>query len=875
MDSKRWERIQQVFHEALEQPEDRRRAFVESACADDPDLAGEVLALLTEDSEDSLLDRGVGVAAEAVLDDAGPVPSSIGPYRVLRVLGEGGMAVVYLAEREDLKNLVAIKFLKDARLSLARRERFLHERRVLSRLSHRSISRLYDAGTLDDGTPYFVMEYVDGLPLTTFCQRHDLSLRGRLELFREVCEAVQYAHRQALIHRDLKPSNIFAFERPSGRGAAVKLLDFGIAKQLDDEAAPELTRTGLGIMTPAFAAPEQLRGHTVGVATDVYSLGVVLYQLLTGSLPYDLIGQTPYEAAETVLTREPLRPSARGFTFAAGRRNWADLDILCLTAMHKDPDRRYPSVEALRRDVEHYLRSEPLEARPDSVGYRLSKFVRRNARAVAAVMTMIAAVVALVGFYTIRLSAARDEAIAEAARTQRIQRFMLGLFEGGDEVAGPQEGLLVTSLIENGVREARALDGEPKIQAELYQTLGQVYHKLNDFEASEEMLLLALEQRRELLGDDHPDVARTLISLALLQSDQEAHDDSAAHAREALEIAEAKVPEEHPLYADALAAMGVVAESAGDYEQAIAYWERVVELQERRDDAQGRITALGGLADAHFYMGNYQDSDRINRRLLELVEENLGRSHPAYATCMINLGSSRRWLGYSDEAEKLYRDALPINEAYFGREHPTVASNLNLIGAALTDQEKYDEARVYLDEALAVRTRVFGPNHTRTARTVNQLARAQLASGDIDAAEASFRREFEIYLTAVGPDHPWTATAMSNLASVHFRREQWGQAEDVLRRSLAIYVKALDPGHVDIAFARIKLGRLMLQLERYEEAAAELLAGHDILVTQASPSISWLEIARKELVATYEALGDEEQAARFRAELAENAPAGD
>ena len=816
-------------------------------------------------------DESSSKEVSAVTDPAEAIGVAIGPYEIIDVLGEGGMGIVYLAEQsEPIRRRVALKLIK---LGMDTREvvtRFESERQALALMDHPNIAMVHEAGVTLDGRPYFVMEYVDGLPLTTFCERHELSLRRRLELFRRVCSAVQHAHRQALIHRDLKPSNIFAIAGGQGAEASIKLLDFGIAKQIDEGRSQSLTATAFGIMTPAYAAPEQLRGHTVGVGTDVYSLGVVLYELLTGSLPFDFTEQTPFEAAETVISREPLRPSAKGFTFSAGRRAWADLDVLCLTAMHKDPERRYATVEALGRDVDHYLCNEPLEARPDSVRYRLGKFVRRNFRAVSTAAAVLSAVVALVAFYTVRLSAARDAALAEAARTQRVQRFMLGLFEGGDDFAGPEEGLQVETLIEQGVREARVLDGEPLIQAELYQTLGEVYHKMSDFDAADEMLQLALRQRRSLLGNGHPDVAQSLMALALLGSDRETYEDAERLAREALEIAGTAVPEEHPLYAESLGALGHVLGSRGEYEQAIVYLEQAFDLQERRDDTEGLMATLGMLADNHFYKGDYEGSDRLNRRLLALVEENLGTSHPSYASVMINLASSRRWLGYLEEAEQLYRDALPINESYHGRDHPATASNLNLIGAVLTDQEKYDEARVYLDEALAVRTKVFGPNHTRTARTVNQLARAQLAGGDLDAAETSFLREYEIYVTAVGPEHPWTATAMSNMASIHYRREEWEKAEEVMRRSLAIYVAALDPGHVDIAIGRIKLGRLLAGLERYPEAAEELTAGYDLLTAQANPSMSWRELARKELVAVWEALGDEARAAGFRSRTDEN-----
>ena len=881
MDSKQWDRIQRLFHEALEMPEESRRDFVRSACAEAPEIETEVLALLAEDhSGGSLLDQGVGQVADAMLGGPTTIPREIGPYRVTRKLGEGGMGVVYLAEREDLHRPAAIKFLRDARLSPQRRERFLREQRILAQLSHPSISRLYDASTLPDGTPYFVMEYVDGLPLTAFCERHGLSIGDRLGLFAKVCEVVHYAHRQALIHRDLKPSNILALDGGQSGKPSVKLLDFGIAKQTDpDEESVPLTQTGLGIMTPAYAAPEQLRGRAVGVFTDVYSLGVVLYELLTGSLPFDLSELTPFEAAQTVIAGDVDRPSARvrqlntvpGFAAAMGKRAWADLDVLCLTAMHKDPDRRYPTVEALLRDVHHYLGSQPLEARPDSAGYRLGKFLRRNRRAVTAGAAIIVAVATLITFYTLRLSAARDAAFAEAARTQRIQRFMLNLFEGGDDIVGPEQDLQVTTLIERGVREARVLDGEPAIQAELYQTLGEVYRRMSRFDRAEELLQVALAQRRELVGDDHPDVAETLMTLGLVSNDRGELEEAERLTREALEIVRTRLPPEHPRFAETLGSLGDVLQSRGDYEEAVRHLEEAVQLQEARDDTDGLMATLGILASTYSYAGEYETSDTINRRRLALVEERLGANHPSYATCLINLASNRRWLGYPKEAEALYREALAINERYHGRQHPTVASNLSLIGASLTDQERYDEARGYLDEALALREAVYGPQHSKVAMTLNQLARNHLAAGDLDAAEASHARELAIYRATVGDEHPWTATGLSNMASIHFRRKQWDLAESTMREAVAIFAAALKADHVDVAIARIKLGQLLARGERHQEALAELTAGLEVLAAQASPSMSWIEFARDEIAAVYEDLGDPDRAAEFRAAPDEDA----
>ncbi len=421
MDSTRWERVQELFHQAADRPAVERRAFLETATGGDQQMVATVLGMLEEDSGGaSLLDHDVAQVASQMVGPASAASlpfQDFGPYKLQGVLGEGGMGVVYLARREDLGSLVAIKLLRDAWLSPARRERFASEQRMLAQLNHPSIARLYDANTLADGTPWFVMEYVDGVPLTEYCSQRNCSIEERLKLFRAVSEAVEYAHGHAVIHRDLKPSNILVKQ-----DGTVRLLDFGIAKQLEGFDRPvDQTRTGMHLMTPAYAAPEQIRGERAGVHTDVYSLGVILYEMLTGRLPFDISHKSAAEAAEILTTQEPVKPSALARQTGTRTASWTDLDVLCLTAMHKDPKRRYQSAAALIRDVDHYLKHEPLEARPDSVGYKLGKFVRRNWQAVSAVAAMLS-VAAIAAALALNLSS-RTSPLKPRSRTIAVLPF--------------------------------------------------------------------------------------------------------------------------------------------------------------------------------------------------------------------------------------------------------------------------------------------------------------------------------------------------------------------------------------------------------------------------------------------------------------------
>lgn len=873
MDSQRWAQVQALFHQAAVQPVSQRLSFLKTAAGADQELIAEVLDLLEEDGRGSLLDQDLAqVVGRIFPQSAAPsLPAQeFGPYSMRGVLGEGGMGVVYLAEREDLGSLAAIKLLRDAWMSPARRERFANEQRTLARLIHPAIARLYDADTLPDGTPWFAMEYVPGVPLTNYCAQHQCSLEERLELFGSVCEAVRYAHSRAVIHRDLKPSNILV--QPDG---AVKLLDFGIAKHLDPLQTPhDQTRTGLQLLTPAYAAPEQIRGEQPGTYTDVYALGVILYELLAGQLPFDLAGRSPAEAEALILNQEPAKPSLLARRHALGdgaprhvalpKSSWADLDVLCCTAMHKDPERRYRSVEAFIRDINHYLAREPLDARPDTLPYRIGKFVRRNRRSVTAAAFALVIIAAVMTFYAVRLATARNAALAEAARTQRVLRFTLNLFNGGDQQAGPASDLRVTTLIDRGIAEARSLERDPAVQAELYETLGQVYQKLGDFDRADSLLTSALARRRALFGPSHPQVAESLVSLALLRADQARFEDAERLVREALQIDRRHLPPTHPAIAAAIHALGTVLEDRGSYRDAIQVLQEAVRLRSAPAADQHDLAAsLLELANAHFYAGHFAESEALNRRLLIMHRQLYGERHPMVAEDLINLGAIQQDLGRYREAEAFHRQALVITQAFYGKEHYKTALNLTLIARALVKQNRDDEAAAMLQQALAIQEKVFGSSHPRVASPLNELASIALMRGKFDEAEADFRRMLAIYRAAYSGKHYLIGIALANLGSVYMARKENPLAESLYRQALAMYARTLPLGNLNEAITRIKLGRVLLRQNRFQEAESESLSGYRILSQQATPSLAYLRSAREDLAAIYLALHQPEKAREF------------
>ena len=861
MDKARWDRMQTLFQRALELPASEQQDFLSTACDGDYVLMEEVLGMLREDARGaSLLDGDLPEVANAMLRGAPPsfTSTEFGTYRIKRLLGEGGMGVVYLAEREDIGSVVAIKLLRDAFLSPARIDRFVIEQKTLAKLEHPYIAPILDAGALADGTPWFVMQYVEGTPLTDYCSAQQSSIAERLRLVRAVAEAVQYAHSQAIIHRDLKPSNILV--KADG---TVRLLDFGIAKQMEATESTDRTQTIWRAMTLAYAAPEQIRGERLGTQVDVYSLGVILYELLAGNLPFDFSNLSHAEAEQTILRHQVEAPSAAA-------KGSSELDVLCLTAMHKDPGRRYQSVEALIRDIDHYLKSEPLEARPDTLAYRMRKFVRRNRRGLAAAVAASAILAALIVFFLARLARARNTELAEARRTQRIERFMLNLFDGGDKAAGPSGSLQAVTLLDRGVESARTLSAEPAVQADLYQTLGNMYQKLGKSDQADALLRSALDRRKSVAGPDNHDVADGLVALGLLRLDQSQVAEAERLVREGLAMNRRHLAPDDPAVARAESALGRVLEDRGAYDEAVKTLDETVRLQSAQKEITTDLSdSITELATAHYYLGHLELADSLNQRALALDRQLFGAVHPRVADDLYNLGLIQHDLGHDAAAEQDYRQALRIKQAWYGTEHPDTALIMAAVGQALIYQGKYDDAAGVLKEALAIQERLFGKVHAQVAMGLNILGMLELRRGNLSDAEKDFTRMADINRTVYDDRHYLVGIALLGLGEVYLGEKNNPKAEQSYREALARFTEKLPANHPNTAIARIRLGHTLVLEGQFKEAEGQLLAGYAVLEKQPGQQAARVEIARKDLVTVYEALKEPEKAEKFRAVVAD------
>ncbi|HET9066350.1 MAG TPA: serine/threonine-protein kinase [Gemmatimonadales bacterium] len=863
----RWDRLSAAHEQARCLDADAQARYLRELATRDPEMAHVLTGMLGHDHDAlPILDRlDQAVAALVPERPMERLPSRVGRYRILRQIGEGGMGRVYLVERDAVGGHAALKVLRDAWASPERRQRFAREQETLARLSHPGIAQLFEVGALPDGTPWFAMELVEGLPLVDSVAIRGATVRDRLALVRAICSAVQHAHAHAVIHRDIKPSNVMVTT-----AGDVKLLDFGIAKQVGADAPDDdRTQTGYRMLTPDYAAPEQFSGDPIGVQTDVHAIGVMLYELLALRLPWASSRLTPQvPLAEQRRGIPDLVTTAKHGPVAPGRANWRELDVLVQTAIHQDPARRYASVEALGRDIDHYLANEPLEARPDTLRYRTGRLIRRQWRALTTAALVVGTILALSLGYARGLASARDEARVEADRTARIQAFMMGLFQGGEAEAGPADTLHVRTLIERGAREADALDGDPLLQAEVRETLGELRRQLGDVAGSDTLLTAALVARRRLRGHDHPDVARSLLALARLRMDQARIPAADSLITEAVRIATTTLPPDHPVRLDAIATRGRLAQDDGRLEDA----ERdqlIVANRLAASDPTSEATAgaLVDLANTAFYAGALDRSDSLNQRALAIYRSRRGDRHPLVADVLINLGASAFERGKYGEAERFDREALDRIRSWYGTQHPETASALTLLGRALVFQSRSAEADSVLREALQILERTLGPDHPRVASASNELGTLALQEERYDEAERYFRQNATIYRHIYGPRHWLLGIAEGNLASVALARGDNVAAERGYREALAQFLEGQGPEHLNTAIAHVKLGRALLRQGRFHEAAQESRTGYDLLMAREQAPEGFVKAARKDLAEAYDRLGDREAAVRFGPQL--------
>lgn len=847
MDTKdgRWPRLWEIFHEALEKPAPERAGFLEATCAGDAGLRCEVEELLAahEASGGKFLsgDSAGGPLADPAERALG---ARIGRYRLVSIIGEGGMGVVYQAEQEEpIRRRVALKLIKvgmDTREVVAR---FESERQALALMSHANIAHVLDGGATEEGRPYFVMELVLGVPITEYADRQRLTVRERLELFLPVCHAVQHAHQKGIIHRDIKPANVLV-SLEEGKPVP-KVIDFGVAKAIEQRLTERslYTEQGRILGTPEYMSPEQAEmGPDIDTRTDIYSLGVLLYEILTGSLPFDFRNASYTDIQRKIRSEDPPRPSARlsvageeldgmardrGTDRASLRREVkGELDWIVMKALEKDRALRYATASELAADLERSLRHEPIQAGPPTATYRIKKFVRRHKIGVAATAAIAVLLVGFgitMSFQSARIARALRRADLEREKAERVSTFLVDLFRVSDPSEARGNTVSAREILDRGSsRIAAELQREPEVQAALMETMGRVYRNLGLYGTATSLLERTLEVRRRAFGERNETVARSLLELGVALERKGDLDRAETLLEEALAIQRSVLGEAHGDVADTLHALGIVRHTKGDYSGAENRLRRALAIRKALPGDQSApiaqtLARLGGIAQSR---GDFAGAERLYREALETNRRTQGPDHPDTLAVQLNVASALHRQGKYEESERHHREVLGARKRVLGPEHPEVAVSLNGLAAMLYDKGDAAAESVYR-EALAIQRKALGSEHPDVARTLNNLGLALQEKRDWAGAEGLYGQALAINRRLFGQEH-WTVGGnLNNLGLMFHEKGDYSRAEDLFRQALAMHRKLFGGAHPSVGFGLNNLARLLN--DKGDLAAAEPL----------------------------------------------------
>jgi serine/threonine-protein kinase len=832
--SERAQHVAEIVKSALEQTPEDARSFLDQACAGDPETRAEVDSLLRFQQKASVfIERGaLNLAAEALAQDGSLAGEEmIGDYKILSKIGAGGMGDVYLAEDIQLRRKVALKLVRAAMSTDDIVARFRHEEHILASLNDPNIAQLYGGGVTANGIPFFVMEYVEGLRIDDYCNRHDLTIAARLGLFRKVCSAVHYAHQHLVIHRDLKPSNILVTE-----AGEPKLLDFGIAKLLKtDESAPAVTL--VGVMTPDYASPEQVSGHAITTASDVYSLGVIFYELLTGHGPYQVKNRNPGEIARAITDQEPARPST-----AIAKRDGnsksqipnakllrGDLDNIALMALRKDPARRYQSVGQFSADLQRHLDGLPVIARNDTVAYRTSKFVKRHPFGVAAAALILLSLVGGMVTTTWQAQAARHE----KAKEEDVKNALVRMLNYSNPfVFSPQNNgqKTVKEILDETAKQLEngEFSNQPEIKVELEQIIAECYFGQGDYALASKYTQEYLDLHRKLYGEDD---AKTLV---------------ASEQRAFMLFSEGKLTESEKHYRKILPLM-------------------------RNEKRKGNINAenLAGALNNFGYLrrtqGDSKEAELSFRESLALSSQMPKESLYIIGPTRSTLASTLADQGRFEEALQTAREAVL---EYRQREEtgtPNFGFTLTVLGGFLTDKGDYAEADANLQKAEAIFRKLLVPSHLWSGDNLRNQAISYYQQGRYAESLSKVGETLQIYRESFGTHYDNYPTALIIQGLSLAKTGQVKEGETILREAVRIRTESLPKEHYWVALANSALGECLTIQQRYSEAEPLLVASYESLKNSQGTHNPRTRLALQRLVELYEKWQKPDLAARYRA----------
>lgn len=834
MDNVRLQRLLTIVDTAISLQPKKRPAYLIEVCGDDETLRREVLNLLKSiDKSESFWedwqewnDRQIQQLFKKTGED--PVlPVRIGPWSPVKLLGRGGMGTVFLAERADgqYEQQAAVKLLQHGLELGESKRRFEQERQILARLDHPNIAGFYDGGITENGQPWLAMQYVSGLPITEWCRQHNCTLNQRLELFQKVCEAVRYAHKNLIVHRDIKPDNVLV-----AGARAPKVLDFGIAKLLDEELSESQriqTQTGLRVMSLDYAAPEQITGEAITTATDVYALGLLLYELLTNTYPFDLEKKNQRQVEQILRNQDPAKPSSVASKWQSKLRG--DLDAITLKALRKEPDQRYENAGQLLDDIQRYHSNLSVTAQSDTVRYRARKFYHRHRGKLVATIAVLAAISSLITYYTFQVTRERNIAQQEAAKAEEVSAFLEELFNTSDPFLSVEndrpDTLQVREFLDRGAaRVQKELQDQPDVQAQMLNVVGDVYtnlglfdealplleqalnirkksgfdaniaetleslghalQKKGDFEAAEQYYRETLELRRQIQGEQNEATARAMVMLAGLLGEKSAFDESEKNFRQALAIQEIQLGEKHPEVAETILQLGILFHHQANLDRAEFYYRKALELNRTLHDNThpAVVQSLLSYATVLREKGDYQAAEPLMREVLEIQQEILGSEHPTTVTSMYELAILLRDKKEPQlvQAAGLFHDVIAMNREQRGADHYFVGKSLFELGIAFSKMKQLDEAEQTYRQSLAVFRRAWPEGHPDIALALTGIGVTLTRKGHPAEAEPFFREALEIRQNKLGEEAWRTGVAKSALGWAIMEQGRYTEAEALL-----------------------------------------------------------------------------------------------
>ena len=775
MDGAHWTRLEKIIDEILDTPETERKLKIHQLCGDDETLYNELTTWIDAIESSGhfweIKKRKIQeYVSKLIPEDAdGLAGQNIGPYKLIRRLASGGMGVVYLAERSDdqFQREVAIKVMRPGLDTPEHIWRFRRERQLLANLTHAGIARLYDGGITDNGRQYFVMEYVEGECIDTYCKKHSLATNQIIRLFLDVCEAVQYAHSKLILHRDLKPENILV--KSNGR---VCILDFGISQLLENQPEPkniDRTQSIFRFLSPEFAAPEQIQGTEETPATDIYALGTLLYVLLTGRHPLDLEQKTWKQVRQAILKHDPVRPSLIHAHSSQSnddrpavyqRHLTSDLDAILLKSISKEPAQRYASVKDLMEDLLRYQQNKTVQARRQTTYYKFSRFVKRHVTSLASAAAVVALIAVMSVYYVDNIKTERDIAHNESQKAQKVSQFMTNLFNSGNPIATNGHNPTARELLKKGLLEAGKLHDEPDVQSQMYLTIGKAYTGLGMYQNAEQVMDEALRIRVKEYGEKSIEVAEVYESLGNLYKSEMHWKESVENLRKSLDILiQHKVSQTR--IADVMANLAASMRDYGKVDSAEFYARRALNIENKyyktTDERYLRTEEI--LAYVLRKKGSHQQAYDIYEQILKRVQNEDEPDLSLLSRTADDLAYLEKKDHDYDAAIAHYRQALAAATRLYGRNHLTTLMIMSNLAAALYADGQYAATENMLRQKIHIIKRHFGQNNWHTASGWEMLSKFYLEQKRYSEAEIALRKSVRIYSNSVGPTNSWTAAA--------------------------------------------------------------------------------------------------------------------